>query len=268
VVTRLGAIGLAVWRGRIGQPMVQPHRHDDLEVNFSLDAEVVYRFAGRKIRFPPGRLAVFWAAHPHHKISSADSRAYWITIPLARFLRWPLPAEFIRTLLAGRVAIDRHEDAMDPDRLDRWIEDMHTRDDELREIAVDEIAARMRRLARRCEWASGQAAGDAQADHLAVMTAYLADHFTESITLTDVARAAGLNPRYAATLFREKLGRTIGQELTQHRVAMAQRLLARTDQPILSIGHASGFGSTSRFYEAFKAQVGQTPRRYRWSMRH
>jgi transcriptional regulator GlxA family with amidase domain len=56
---------------------------------------------------------------------------------------------------------------------------------------------------------------------------------------------------------------TLSTYLTRLRVSQAQHLLISTDWEISRIALESGFGSISRFYEAFKAVSGRTLRQYR-----
>lgn len=65
------------------------------------------------------------------------------------------------------------------------------------------------------------------------------------------------------TLFRQHYGMTLGTYLTRLRVCQAQYLLVSTNGDVSRIAFETGFGSLSRFYEAFKAISGQTPRQYR-----
>ncbi|NJL30686.1 MAG: helix-turn-helix transcriptional regulator [Phycisphaerales bacterium] len=69
------------------------------------------------------------------------------------------------------------------------------------------------------------------------------------------------------TLFREHTGMSLGSYLTRQRLWQAQRLLATTDKSILQVATASGFGSLSRFYEAFAQECKTTPRAYRRALR-
>lgn len=73
----------------------------------------------------------------------------------------------------------------------------------------------------------------------------------------------GLHPNYAMTLFRRHYGMTLSTYLTRLRVCQAQRLLVSTELEISRVAFETGFGSISRFYEAFKEISGQTPRQYR-----
>lgn len=56
---------------------------------------------------------------------------------------------------------------------------------------------------------------------------------------------------------------TLNGYLTRMRVCQAQYLLLSTESEIAEIALSTGFGSLSRFYEAFKSVSGHTPRQYR-----
>jgi AraC-like DNA-binding protein len=64
-------------------------------------------------------------------------------------------------------------------------------------------------------------------------------------------------------VFQHAFGTTLLKYVTQHRLSHAQRLLVTTDDLILNIALKSGFGSLSRFNEAFRQSFGCTPREYR-----
>jgi AraC-like DNA-binding protein len=68
-------------------------------------------------------------------------------------------------------------------------------------------------------------------------------------------------------IFRDRLNISMIEYLTRHRVAHAQRLLLTTDKDILEIALEAGFGSSSRFYAAFKHFCGQSPGQYRRALR-
>ncbi len=64
-------------------------------------------------------------------------------------------------------------------------------------------------------------------------------------------------------LFQRTFGTTLVKYITEHRLSHAQRLLVTTEESILNIAMNSGFGSLSRFNEAFRQALGCTPREYR-----
>lgn len=95
------------------------------------------------------------------------------------------------------------------------------------------------------------------------MAGYIASHYQEPITVQDVADEVMLHPNYAMTVFRKQVGVTINAYITRQRLAHAQRMLVTTDASILDVGLDSGFGSPSRFFQAFKKEVGCSPRAFR-----
>ena len=94
------------------------------------------------------------------------------------------------------------------------------------------------------------------------MIGFITEHYREPLQLGQIAQAVGLHPGYATDLFRTTLGITIMDYLAQQRVAHTQRLLATTDQTVLSVAMEAGFTSVSRFYATFQKITGLSPRAY------
>ena len=253
--------------------MPSPHRHNEVELNFVATGTVTYRFAGSPTVVSAGRLALFWAALPRQLIEIDEGTTmWWLTVPLARFLRWHLPEALTTRVLSGAplIAGDGAADAADPSLFGRWEADLRAASSERRIVALLEIEARLRRLALALPaddphagshpaigWA-GDGAGRAE-----LLARFIAGHYTEPLTIRTIAAAAGLQPNYAMTLFKRTFGLSIGEYLTRYRVADAQRLLATTDARIVDVALAVGFGSLSRFYVAFSQACGRSPRAYR-----
>jgi AraC-like DNA-binding protein len=82
-----------------------------------------------------------------------------------------------------------------------------------------------------------------------------------------IGREVGLHPNYAMSLFRRTFGATLLEYLTQLRISHAQRLLATTDDKVLDVALSSGFGSLSRFNDAFVRRCGLSPSAYRRQLR-
>ncbi len=252
-----------------GEPGVMPafHRHKEVELNWVASGEMTYLFGGARIVLGPGRLAAFWAAIPHRVIHLAPgTQFYCVHLPLSLFLRWRLPGGLTERLLGGEMV--REPEAADRDRLqfEQWQRDMKDPAPEVRHAVHLELEARLCRLARRLAPA-GAALPPAVDGHalskVEEMAGWMGEQYAEPISAADVAHAVGLHPKYAMSLFRRHCGMTLGDYLTQQRVSQAQRLLVTTDRKIIDIAFAAGFGSVSRFYEAFTRACGQSPRAYR-----
>ncbi|MFQ9126024.1 MAG: AraC family transcriptional regulator [Butyricicoccaceae bacterium] len=89
-------------------------------------------------------------------------------------------------------------------------------------------AARHRRGLRAVRPAGGRPVrpgADYRARRLREIVGYLGEHFTEPLSLPEVASHFGLSPQYFSTFFRENFGRTFTQHINSLRIEQAARLL-------------------------------------------
>jgi AraC-like DNA-binding protein len=192
-----------------------------------------------------------------------------LTLPLQWFLRRPWPETFRRTILNGEPVCHCSELPYEAAQFAQWQADLASGAPEAAQCMLLETEARLRRLAAHLPGAQEAHAAEPTLTHSQAecMAAYLTDHFAETLLVETVAAAAGLHPNYAMTVFRKAYGMTIGEYLTQVRIAYAQQLLVTTDQKVLNIALQAGFGSSSQFYVAFKRLCGQSPHEFRASLR-
>ena len=99
--------------------------------------------------------------------------------------------------------------------------------------------------------------------HLRKALAYIQTHFAEKLPLPEIAQAAGVHPVYLQRLFKQSLGRTVVDYITDRRIERAAYLLRHTDVPAAQIAMQSGFGSRQQFYRSFLKQKGLSPQDYR-----
>jgi AraC-like DNA-binding protein len=90
---------------------------------------------------------------------------------------------------------------------------------------------------------------------------YLEEHATESVTLTALARFAGLSAFHLCRVFRETVGMTPHAYQTQARVRHARSLL-QAGLPIALVATEAGFYDQAHLTRHFKRIVGLTPGRY------
>lgn len=263
----LERFGLAVWAGDVRE-MRGAHRHVELELNLLTQGAVTYLFGGRRVRLEAGRLLVFWGALPHALIGhEPGTRCVWLTLPLPLFLRFGLPEGLSGPLLHGDALLEPRPDETDDLRLlERWL--TYGPGGEEGRILELELEARLRRLALSLgRQTTPETLHEVHTAPAAALAAFISEHYQDPLTLADAARAAGLNPTYAAGLFKRTFGMTVLEYLTQHRLAHAQRLLATTDKGVLEVALGAGFGSSSRFYAVFTEACGETPKAYRKRVR-
>lgn len=92
---------------------------------------------------------------------------------------------------------------------------------------------------------------------------YIAEHYTENISLTDAADAAGISSGYLSTLFAqyEKCG--FVDYLNQVRIERACCYLEQKQLKNYEIAYKVGFRDEKYFAKVFKKIMGMTPREYR-----
>ncbi|MGW6496064.1 GlxA family transcriptional regulator [Nonomuraea angiospora] len=83
------------------------------------------------------------------------------------------------------------------------------------------------------------------------------------LRLDDLAEHAGMSRRTFTRHFRQEVGLSPGQWLTQQRIALARQLLESTDLPVDRIAERAGFGTAASFRQHLQAAVGVSPHAYR-----
>ena len=92
---------------------------------------------------------------------------------------------------------------------------------------------------------------------------FISSHYSEPLTLEEVADYVHLSPPYFSTLFKQNCGTTFKDYLNLVRIEESKRLLSHTNYPILDIAVAVGFEDQSYFTKVFKKHTGLTPKQYR-----
>ncbi|MGV9381422.1 GlxA family transcriptional regulator [Nonomuraea sp. NPDC003707] len=83
------------------------------------------------------------------------------------------------------------------------------------------------------------------------------------LRLDDLADHAGMSRRTFTRHFRQEVGLSPGQWLTQQRIALARQLLESTDLPVDRVADRAGFGTAASFRQHLQAAVGVSPHAYR-----
>lgn len=93
---------------------------------------------------------------------------------------------------------------------------------------------------------------------------FIQSNFNKQITLKEVADLVYLSPSHFSRLFKEDVGTTFVEYLTNIRIEKSKSLLKMTSLPIEVIAHHVGFTSASYFATSFKRAEDKTPREYRY----
>lgn len=112
------------------------------------------------------------------------------------------------------------------------------------------------------------AAPENKNEKLKAMMIYIYDHFTEKMTVKDIAGAAFISERECYREFSDNLKVTPSGFLRAYRLQQAMKLLEETNLSVTEIGLSTGFGSGSYFTQAFREAMSISPSEYRKSDLH
>ncbi|MBX9468379.1 MAG: helix-turn-helix domain-containing protein [Rhizobium sp.] len=259
------------------QRMAGPHMHSQIELNFVLTGQMTYWFDGRELTVDEGRLCLFWGMIPHQVIDRQEgTRFVCLYVPMSVFLGLANLSRFRDAVFRGAMIEALEIRSWDRDIFQRWREELLAGDQNLTEIVRNELTARVLRI-ERDGWrdlreegsaiASFGASDSERVEHIERMLRFIAEHALDNISAEDVGNAVDLHPNYAMSIFKRAVGHTINQAIVRHRLDTAQSLLISTDLSITDVSFESGFGSVSRFYEAFSQRFVEKPTAFRRRMR-
>ena len=92
---------------------------------------------------------------------------------------------------------------------------------------------------------------------------YLNHHFTENITVDQVANELFLNKDYISHVFKEETGFSVISYVISLRINQAKLLLSETDQSVTDIAASCGYTDFTYFSKQFKKLVGMSPSQFR-----
>lgn len=92
---------------------------------------------------------------------------------------------------------------------------------------------------------------------------YIIQHYSEAITLEDVAKVAYMTPESFCRYFKKHTGNTFISFLNEIRINEAcKKLIAHKFESINNVAYKCGFSSITNFNRVFKCVIGVTPKGY------
>lgn len=96
---------------------------------------------------------------------------------------------------------------------------------------------------------------------------YIEENYSSRIMLADLAKTAGMTPKYFCSFFYGMTRKTPIEYVNSYRIERACEQLITSDTSITDIGLNCGFNEISYFIKTFRRHVGTTPHQYRKKMR-
>jgi transcriptional regulator GlxA family with amidase domain len=103
---------------------------------------------------------------------------------------------------------------------------------------------------------------------LAPVLDWVLAHLHEELSVSALARRAGMSERTFARRFHDETGTTPHRWLLAQRVALAERLLEEGDLPIEAVAHRCGFASAEMLRHHFRRLRSTAPRDFRRAFGH
>ena len=93
--------------------------------------------------------------------------------------------------------------------------------------------------------------------------AFINEHISRTVTLSELAREAGLSAAYFCQRFKSSTGTSPHQYLMQLRISKAKKLLEESESPVIDIAMECGFQTQQHFARIFRRLTMRTPTEYR-----
>ncbi|HEY5043023.1 MAG TPA: AraC family transcriptional regulator [Verrucomicrobiae bacterium] len=96
---------------------------------------------------------------------------------------------------------------------------------------------------------------------------FIAEHYTEALSLRQVSDAVNTSLFYFCKQFRKATGLSFTEFVSRTRIEKAKNLLLNRNLRVSEIAYAIGFQSLTQFNRVFKKITGQSPTEYRRNLR-
>lgn len=102
-----------------------------------------------------------------------------------------------------------------------------------------------------------------QNPYIELALAYISSNLQMPLTIKEVSSHVHLNPSYFSVLFKDNIGSSFSDYLTEFRMNTAKKMLLESHDSLDVITERIGLQTTSYFIKLFKKAEGVTPKQYR-----
>ncbi len=119
------------------------------------------------------------------------------------------------------------------------------------------------RIIRETEKSPETASYQAHSRTVSEIRQYIDSHFSEELSVDDIAREFLMSRTMLYNLFKEVMHMSVSDYLSHVRITKAKAMLINTDYSVEIISQMAGYGNISSFSRVFKTRTGITPLQYR-----
>ena len=100
---------------------------------------------------------------------------------------------------------------------------------------------------------------DKHYDYAEFVMKYIAEHYHDDISLSDLARVSHISVNYLSSLFKKEVGTCFKSFLVQYRINKAIDILSEKNIPLRDVAELVGYNDYAQFSKMFKKVTGQSP---------
>lgn len=252
--------------GPCGYAITTGHAHPAWSFVVPFDERCRVRIDGRVLGSRPGQICAIGPGVPHEELPGDEPARYAAVFVAPRLLRRALAHHGVERIRPAR----GERFAGTPEIVATIREIMLERSARLpgADAIVDAAAIRLVHLLLRA-FLGVKRLPDRVPGRDAIRRAVdLAEaRVADPLTVSDLARAAGMSPFHFSREFKRETGRTPHGYLRRVRLERAKLLLAADDRPVTDVALECGFCSPSHLATSFARAFGLPPSRYRSMLR-
>lgn len=256
--------------------MSKTHTHNHVEIMLPVRCAIHFATHAGQAMANDTEICLLWGQLPHRVTDvDGDGHIYIANLPLQEFLTLGMSDDIVESLLSGQLVTAKSQVMTDALLFEGWVSDYASRHATKMALARTELQCRLRRqnlagwqVVGAQDMGSSSApaiVSDKQMARVQKMIRFMAEQYTQPISVADIASAGGVSEGYGMGLLQKTLGMSMTSYLTKLRLYHAKSALLENNEKIVTIAMDSGFGSLSRFYEVFSKDTGQTPQSFRQS---
>ena len=232
-----------------------PHHHDEPSLSIVVDGRYEEHIRGRSSTHGPGSLLFYPAFETHSQQFCRVGTLQILITPT------PMALEFLGQRLSLARAPYSHATTFADLGL-RLISEL-SHEDPLSPLVVHGLL--LETIGQFCR--SADPGTSITLAWLRAAKDHIESHFSENLTLEELARVVQRHPVHLARAFRQAFGETVGDCIRNARLQQAARLLLTSRRPIAEVAALCGFCDQAHLARSFRRRYGTTPAAYRNSSR-
>lgn len=250
---------------------VSLHHHDFYEVYFFLSGNVQYNIESRSYLLTPGDVLLISPMELHQPMFGPEQREY------ERIVLW-IDKQFLEEVSLGTEGFTACFDTRSPNHanllrpegvqrqflmflLEQLLLEYNSKEPYQRIAALSYLAQVLVTLNRLALKQRKEESVTGQDSTVYSVLGYINEHYSESLTLDDLANQFFISKYHLAREFQRLVGTSVHRYIVQKRLVMAKQMLS-AGKPSSEVYQSCGFGDYSNFYRAFKSEYQISPKEF------